>query len=72
MTEPLETELKLRLEADTAKRVRAHPLLRSSSAGRPTRRHLRNIYFDTPELALQAQRVAVRLRRVGGAWLQTR
>lgn len=64
----LETELKLSLLPADRARLLAHPLL---CAQTPERLQLRNTYFDTPELALMAQRVAVRERRIGGQTLLT-
>lgn len=73
---PQEVELKLSLPgADPAKlrkRLAGLPLFASHQA---LRQSLHNIYFDTPEQHLRQQRVALRLRRMGGAaqpqWLQT-
>ena len=64
----LETELKLSLLPADRVRLLAHPLLRAQA---PERLQLHNTYFDTPTLALMAQRVAVRERRVGGQTLLT-
>ena len=63
-----ETELKLLLQARDLPRLLAHPLL---AAQKPLRQRLLNTYFDTPELALMARRIAVRERRVGGRTLLT-
>ncbi len=63
----METELKLSLSATELPRLLAHPLL--SPAGETQR--LLNTYFDTPELALQQRRMAVRERLAGGQWLLT-
>jgi len=62
-----ETELKLALDADDLPRLRAHALL---GAQAPTQRLL-NTYFDTPDLTLQARRMAVRERQAGLQWLLT-
>ena len=62
-----ETELKLSLEAHELPRLLSHPLLAAPAA--PQR--LLNTYFDTPDLALQAHRMAVRERQAGGQWLLT-
>lgn len=62
-----ETELKLSLSDADIPALLAHPLL----AGTPRQRRLDNTYYDTPDLALQAQRMAVRERRVGGQTLLT-
>ncbi|MDR7093404.1 CYTH and CHAD domain-containing protein [Hydrogenophaga laconesensis] len=65
---PVETELKLDLHPDDLPRLLAHPLL---GAPTPRRERLFNTYFDTSTLALRAQRVAVRERRVGRRTLLT-
>ncbi len=65
---PVETELKLELHPDDLRRLLAHPLL---SAQPPHRERLLNTYFDTSTLALHAQRMAVRERRVGRRTLLT-
>ena len=54
----METELKLSLSAPDLPRLLAHPLLTQAS---DTQR-LHNTYFDTPDLALQERRMAVRER----------
>ncbi len=63
----METELKLSLETQDLPRLQAHPLL----AGTSSTQRLLNTYFDTPELALQHRRVAVRERLAGDQWLLT-
>lgn len=63
-----ETELKLRLPAEDVVALRAHPLL----AGKRARKlEVNNVYFDTPALELSGLGMALRLRRIGGRWLQT-
>jgi triphosphatase len=63
----METELKLSLSAPELPRLLAHPLL--GQAGEAQR--LLNTYFDTPDLALQQRRMAVRERLAGEQWLLT-
>jgi inorganic triphosphatase YgiF len=63
----METELKLSLSAPELPRLLAHPLLAQTG---DTQRLL-NTYFDTPDLALQQRRMAVRERLAGGQWLLT-
>ena len=63
----METELKLALSAPELQRLLTHPLL---AAGARTQRLL-NTYFDTPDLALQRRRMAVRERLAGDQWLLT-
>ena len=63
----METELKLSLSAPDLPRLLAHPLL----APRGDTLRLLNTYFDTPDLALQQRRMAVRQRLAGEQWLLT-
>jgi triphosphatase len=63
----METELKLSLSAPELPSLMAHPLL--AQAGHTQR--LLNTYFDTPDLALQQRRMAVRERLAGEQWLLT-
>ena len=63
----METELKLSLSASDLPRLLAHPLL----AQRGVVQRLLNTYFDTPDLALQQRRMAVRERLAGEQWLLT-
>ena len=63
----METELKLSLNDADLLLLLTHPLL-AQDAG--TQRLL-NTYFDTPELALQQRRMAVRERLAGDQWLLT-
>lgn len=64
----LETEIKLSLPPRAAAKLTAHPLL----AGiKPLRQKLLNTYYDTPDLQLQRERVAVRYRKKGWQWLLT-
>lgn len=62
-----ETELKLSLSPDHVARLLQSPLLASP----PIRRQLRNTYFDTADLALTQQKVAVRERVIGAETLLT-
>jgi inorganic triphosphatase YgiF len=63
----METELKLTLSAQDLPRLLVHPLLASASE----KQRLLNTYFDTPALALQQARMAVRERLAGEIWLLT-
>jgi inorganic triphosphatase YgiF len=65
-----EIELKLAMADAGWRAFSRHPLLREAIAP-PHTQTLRNLYFDTPDLALRRQRVALRLRRAGRRWLQT-
>ena len=65
-----ETELKLSLPSVCLPALRAHPVFVSAEKlGEP--KTLDNTYFDTPDLQLQAQHIALRTRQQGDLWLQT-
>ena len=66
-----ETELKLRITPEHLAKLRRHRLFKTHQLSAPVTRHLHNIYFDTPKLDLHKHEMALRLRRVGGRWLQT-
>jgi inorganic triphosphatase YgiF len=66
-----EVELKLTLTPAALAKLKRHPFLRSLQQERARSVHLENIYFDTPDYALQRARMALRLRRSGKQWLQT-
>ena len=63
----METELKLSLSAPELPRLLTHPLLATGA----DMQRLLNTYFDTPDLALQQRRMAVRERLAGDQWLLT-
>ena len=67
----IETELKLRMTPEQLARLRRHALFKSHQIVAPVTRRLHNIYYDTPNLELHQRRMALRLRRVKGQWLQT-
>ena len=66
-----EIEIKLSINPNDAAPFRRLPLLREKSIVGPTRRKVVNVYFDTPDLALEQRGMALRLRKLGGKWLQT-
>lgn len=65
---PREIELKLALGGDAAIALTRHPVL-GGRPGRPTT--LANTYYDTPDGALRAARVALRIRHTPQRRLQT-
>lgn len=67
----IETELKLRISSEHLARLKRHALFRKHQITAPQTRRLYNVYYDTPELELHKRRMALRLRRVGGRWIQT-
>lgn len=66
-----EVELKLHVAPADLARVAALPSVLEQAEGAATVRHLRTVYFDTPDLRLFAQGVALRVRRDGGRFTQT-
>lgn len=65
-----ETELKLVFPPSAQKQVLAHPLF-AGSKRLEHKRMLCNTYYDTPDLALGREKVALRTRRTGEQMLQT-
>lgn len=69
---PAELEIKLRILDDSLSPqhllVELQGLLAVSAF---TSRHLHNVYFDSPDLALHGSKTALRLREAEGQWWQT-
>jgi inorganic triphosphatase YgiF len=63
-----EIELKLAIGRKAARQLIEHPQLLGHP---PQRLRLLNTYYDTPELALHGQRMALRFRKKGDNWLLT-
>jgi triphosphatase len=66
--EPSETELKLQVDARQLQRLKRRKALVEAPV---SRQRLENIYFDTPDRLLHRHKMALRLRRADGRWLQT-
>ncbi|MFN4229206.1 CHAD domain-containing protein [Parvibaculum sp.] len=66
-----EIELKLICEPAELERVRRAPVLLRLKQGRASGKHLHSIYFDTDDLALGQNGMALRLRRKGKNFVQT-
>jgi inorganic triphosphatase YgiF len=64
----IEIELKLQLDAKTARALVKHPLLANQ---KPQTALLLNTYYDTPKLSLHKRLIAVRYRKKGEQWLCT-
>ena len=64
-----EIELKLTIAPHEMYALQQHPIL--LAAGKPHCRLLLSRYFDTPTLDLMAHHAALRVRRIGGVWIQT-
>jgi inorganic triphosphatase YgiF len=66
-----EVELKLEIAPDAIGRLRRNPLVRSLATRRGQTRRLRTVYFDTPDLLLSRQGMALRIRHDGDRRIQT-
>ena len=63
----IETELKIALDAGELARLRRHPALAELRLAPRRTETLVSVYYDTPDQALAAAGVSLRLRRVGRA-----
>jgi triphosphatase len=63
-----EIELKLRVPVARLRALSASPLLRASGGGKTVL--LAATYYDTPDLQLSRNRIALRVRREGRRWIQ--
>jgi len=68
---PNEIELKLLIDPQDISRLWRHPLLTAHTRRKLPVQKLLSIYYDTPELTLHTNKIAVRLRRAGKQWIQT-
>tara|TARA_R110002049_G_scaffold194615_2_gene363514 strand:+ start:465 stop:1079 length:615 start_codon:yes stop_codon:yes gene_type:complete len=68
---PLEQELKLVVNSDTAIKLSTLMLPNHTIDGHIITSQLVSTYFDTPELFLASQRVGLRMRTSDGVWMQT-
>ncbi len=66
-----EMELKLSVRPDRLENVMRSPHLRGEGARRAIARALKNIYYDTPHLALRERGLVVRVREAGRRYIQT-
>ena len=65
-----EIELKLYCPPEEISRIESHPLITVGSLQEPSK-GLENTYFDTPDLALKEQGIALRVRKSPTEQLQT-
>ena len=66
-----EVELKLEIDRDEVGRLLRSPRLGELAEGRGATHSLHTVYFDTPDLALAARGIALRVRRDGRRRVQT-
>lgn len=67
-TDPVETELKLQLDPQHVDRFRRSAVLSKAAYAEV---EVDNVYFDTSDRLLHRHRMALRVRRIDGRWLQT-
>jgi inorganic triphosphatase YgiF len=67
----VEVELKLACDAEALQRLRRAAPVTASAKGRSRKQSLETVYYDTPDRALMRRRAALRVRRVGGGFVQT-
>ena len=67
----IESELKITLDEAGLERLRRHPALVELRLAPRRTEVLLSVYYDTPDHALAASGVALRLRKVGRGWVQT-
>src|SRR3990172_6806186 len=65
-----EVELKLAFAPADAAQIASHPALEASLVP-PEEQELVSIYFDTPDCALHQAGVYLRIREIGGRYVQT-
>lgn len=70
MRTPPEYELKFEIEPPQATRLLRQDWLREMLAGNPAKRHLRSIYYDTPDWQLRHAGISFRIRKSGHQFLQ--
>lgn len=66
-----EIELKMVLDPADMEKLRRHPSLSSSMRGQAETKLQESVYFDTPDLALRAAGVVLRVRHQGNRRIQT-
>ena len=72
-TAPLdsETELKLVVDADRLADFSAARVITANARNKGSRKHLKSLYYDTPERTLQRSGLSLRVRRSGARFVQT-
>ena len=66
-----EIELKLAVAPEHVARFKQHPILRGLRQKRQSAKRLVSVYFDTPAFTLMRKAVALRVRKIGSARIQT-
>ncbi|MEK9283445.1 MULTISPECIES: CYTH and CHAD domain-containing protein [unclassified Bradyrhizobium] len=66
-----EIELKLLVDADRMAHFNAAPIIAANARNRGARKHLKSVYYDTPERALRRGGLSLRVRQSGARFVQT-
>lgn len=66
-----EIEFKLLVDADRMAHFNAAPIIATYARNRGTRKHLKSIYYDTPERTLRRNGLSLRVRQSGARFVQT-
>ncbi|MCP5276185.1 MAG: CYTH domain-containing protein [Burkholderiales bacterium] len=66
-----EVELKFRLSPEFSGCIKQLQLLKDYSITKAIKQRLHSIYYDSPDFTLQKHRIALRIRKVSGLWIQT-
>lgn len=68
---PGEIELKLLVDADRMAHFNAAPVVAANARNKGTRKHLKSVYYDTPERLLRRNGLSLRVRQSGARFVQT-
>ncbi|WP_027582923.1 CYTH and CHAD domain-containing protein [Bradyrhizobium sp. Ai1a-2] len=66
-----EIELKLLVDADRMADFNAAPIIATNARNKGTRKHLKSVYYDTPERTLRRNGLSLRVRQTGARFVQT-
>src|SRR4051794_35902894 len=66
-----EIELKLFVDADRMAHFKAAPVIAMNARNKGARKHLKSVYYDTPERTLRRHGLSLRVRQSGARFVQT-
>ncbi|MBW7971108.1 CYTH and CHAD domain-containing protein [Bradyrhizobium sp. BR 10289] len=66
-----EIELKLLVDADRMAHFNAAPVIAANARNKGSRKHLKSVYYDTPERLLRRHGLSLRVRQSGARFVQT-
>jgi inorganic triphosphatase YgiF len=66
-----EIELKLLVDADRMADFNAAPIIATNARNKGARKHLKSVYYDTPERTLKRNGLSLRVRQNGSRFVQT-